>query len=135
MAVIRMNQNGAGPTLREFPFDLTDDSAMPWEKRVFGAWETITVAGRAVSGPDTPPYGMPNDRFLIGADGTLRRVHANGEADRGDDAVRITVVKNTLTVVDAQVEIYFWFNRWGQLCLSIRTQPCRASRRKLKRQP
>lgn len=114
VAVIRVSEED-GPTLRDFPYDVSDDSAMRWEKRLVGAWETIRVGGRAVSGPDTPPYGMPNDRFLIGADQTLRKVRANNEAD--GEAVHFTVAGSKLTLVEAQVDLAFWFNRWGQLVL------------------
>jgi hypothetical protein len=58
---------------------------------------------------------MPNDRFLIGADGTVRKVHAKNEAETGEEAVHIKVDGNTLTILDADLVIHFWFNRWGQL--------------------
>lgn len=120
VAVIRTTDDPAAPTLRDFPYDLTDDSSLPWEKRVVGAWETIRVAGSAVSGPDTPPYGMPNDRLLIAADGTIQKVRADGESDPRNQAVHFTVDKNQLTLIEPEVTIAFWFNRWGQLVFEQR---------------
>ncbi len=117
VVVVRMTADGSGPTLRDFAYDETDDSAMPWDKRVFGAWETIKVAGSGVSGPDTPPYGMPNDRFLISSAGTMQKVHANGEADRDGDVVNVAITGNKITIIEAQFDLYFWFNKWGQLVL------------------
>lgn len=113
--VVRTTEDGNGPTLRDFAYDLTDDTTLPWAKRIVGAWETIRVGGRGVSGPDTPPYGMPNDRCLLGADGTIRRVHADGTAEDGEQAVHYTFEKNQLTLVEAGVVINVWFNHWGQL--------------------
>lgn len=115
VVVVRTGPPGTGPTLREFNYDLTDDSAMPWEKRIVGAWETIKVAGRAVSGPDMPPYGMPNDRFLITAKGTMQKVKANGQTDRDSEIVPVEVKSNKITVAGTDFSFYFWFNRWGQL--------------------
>lgn len=113
--VVRLSA-GEEPTLRDFAYDNTDDRAMPWDKRVIGTWETIRIAGRAVNGPDMPPYGMPNDRYLFGADGVLRKVHANNQADRQDEPVHFKVEGNKLTI-EEQFELHFWFNRWGQLVL------------------
>ena len=113
--VVRTGPVGTGPTLRDFKYDVTDDSAMPWEKRVIGAWETIKVAGRAVSGPDMPPYGMPNDRFLITAKGTMQKVKANGQTDRDSEIVPVEIKANTITVAGTDFSFNFWFNRWGQL--------------------
>lgn len=117
VAVVRTSEDGSGPTLRHFPYDMTDDSQMPWAKRVLGAWETIKISGRAVSGPDMPPYGMPNDRLLLGADGILRKVHANGEADEQGGTVDFKVEGNQLLLAHGEVSFHFWFNHWGQLVL------------------
>ena len=115
--VVRTTRDDSGPMLREFPYDMTEDSEMPWAKRIFGTWETIRVAGSGVSGPNTPPYGMPNDRFLFSTDGILRKVHADGTSEGGEDAVRFRAEENKLVILDANLTIYFWFNRWGHLVL------------------
>lgn len=115
VVVVRTGPPGTDPALRDFKYDVSDDSAMPWEKRIVGAWETIKVAGRAVSGPDMPPYGMPNDRFLITAKGTMQKVKANGQTDRDSEIVPVEIKSNKITIAGTDFSFYFWFNRWGQL--------------------